>query len=207
MMRRLSDPHREGWDYLQRLETYDEPNTYGRGIYRRPTNGKMVRFLLQPYTYRLQQKVSTLAEQWVVGGPLLRRTVPAEQDGSTFVFFEDYSYREGEGSISCAELRPNGIGEPRTALTGPDHLAYPSLFQWRGEWFMIPETGARRRVEIWRARRFPDEWALRSQSSATRSGPRGPSAWAAPGLHGRSRLNKVERLTRWLPHARRVSGT
>ena len=25
---------------------------------------------------------------------------------------------------------------------------------------MIPETGARRRVEIWRARRFPDEWAL-----------------------------------------------
>jgi hypothetical protein len=178
MMRRLSDLHREGWEYLQRLETYDEPNTYARGIYRRPTNGKMVRFLLQTYGYRLQQKVlSTLAEQWVMAfrrrdsqDPFTIVDPPAncfyadpflaEQDGSTFVFFENYSYGEGKGSISCAELRATGIGEPRTVLAGPDHLSYPSLFQWRGEWFMVPETGARRRVEIWRARRFPDEWAL-----------------------------------------------
>ena len=115
MMRRLSDLHREGWDYLQRLETYDEPNTYGRGIYRRPTNGKMVRFLLQTYTYRLQQKVlSTLAEQWVIAfrrrdskDPFTIVDPPAdrfyadpflaEQDGSTFVFFEDYSVPRGQG--------------------------------------------------------------------------------------------------------------
>jgi hypothetical protein len=45
-------------------------------------------------------------------------------------------------------------------LAGPDHISYPSLFRWRGDWFMMPETGKRRRVEIWRARRFPDEWTL-----------------------------------------------
>ena len=30
MMRRLADLHRDGWDYLQQLETYDEPNTFTR---------------------------------------------------------------------------------------------------------------------------------------------------------------------------------
>ena len=65
-----------------------------------------------------------------------------------------------KGTIACAELRASGIGEPQTVIAGPDHLSYPSLFQWRGDWFMLPETGARRRVEIWRARQFPGEWTL-----------------------------------------------
>ncbi len=178
MMRRLADLHRDGWDALQQLETCHEPNTYTRAIYRRPTNRHMVRFLAQTYGYRLQQKVlGALHEQWVIAfrrrGSNDRFTIVnppaghfyadpflAEQDGRTFVFFEDYSYRDAKGSIAVAELGPNGMRPPCTVLAGPDHLSYPSLFQWRGEWFMIPETGARRRVEIWRARRFPDEWEL-----------------------------------------------
>jgi hypothetical protein len=178
MMRRLADLHRDGWGALQQLESYHEPNTYTRGIYRRPTNRQMVRFLAQTYGYRLQQKVlGSLQEQWVIAfrrrGSNDRFTIvnpPAghfyadpflgEQDGRTFVFFEDYSYRDAKGTIAAAELGPNGMGQPFTVLDGPEHLSYPSLFQWRGEWFMIPETGARRRVEIWRARRFPDQWEL-----------------------------------------------
>ena len=178
MMRRLADLHRDGWPSLQALDTYNEPNTYARGIYRRPTNGQMLRFLAKTYGHRVRQKVlSTLDEQWVLAfrrrGSNDRFTIVdppadryyadpflAEQDGRTFVFFEDYSYAEGKGTIARAELHANGIGEPQTVLGGPDHLSYPSLFQWRGDWFMLPETGARRRLEIWRARRFPDEWAL-----------------------------------------------
>jgi len=178
MMRRLADLHREGWAALQALDTYSEPNTYARGIYRRPTNRQMLRFLARTYAYRFRQKlVGSLEEQWVLAfrrrGSDDRFTIIdppadrfyadpflAEHDGRTFVFFEDYSYVEGKGTLACAELRANGIGEPQTVLAGPDHLSYPSLFQWRGEWFMLPETGARRRVEIWRARRFPDQWEL-----------------------------------------------
>jgi hypothetical protein len=130
MMRRLADLHRDGWAALQRLETYNEPNTYTRGIYRRPTNRQMVRFLAQTYGYRVQQKVlGALQEQWVIA------------------------------------FRRRGTDDRFTIVDPPaGHFyadpSYPSLFQWRGEWFMIPETGARRRVEIWRARRFPDEWEL-----------------------------------------------
>jgi hypothetical protein len=178
MMRRLADLHRDGWASLQALDTYSEPNTYSRGIFRRPTNRQMVRFLARTYGYRFRQKLrGTLEEQWVLAfrrrGSDDRFTIVdppadrfyadpflAEHDGRTFVFFEDYSYVERKGTLACAELGASGIGEPHTVLAGPDHLSYPSLFQWRGEWFMVPETGARRRVEIWRARRFPDEWAL-----------------------------------------------
>jgi hypothetical protein len=180
MMRRLADLHRDGWDSLRALDTYSEPNAYARGIYRRPTNGQMLRFLAKTYGYRFRKKVlSTLDEQWVLAfrrrGSDDRFTIVhppadrfyadpflAEQDGRTFVFFEDYSHVERKGTIACAELRASGIGEPQTVIAGPDHLSYPSLFQWRGDWFMVPETGARRRVELWRARRFPGEWTLES---------------------------------------------
>ena len=94
MMRRLADLHRDGWDALQALDTYSEPNTYARGIYRRPTNRQMLRFLAKTYAYRFRQKVlSALEEQWVLafrrrgsddrftivasaGGPILRRPFP-----------------------------------------------------------------------------------------------------------------------------------
>ena len=178
MMRRLADLHRDGWASLQALDTYSERNTYARGIYRRPTNRQMLRFLAKTYGYRFRQKVlSPLDEQWVLAfrrrGSDDRFTIVrppadrfyadpflAEHEGRTFVFFEDYCYVERKGTIACAELRASGIGEPHTVIAGPDHLSYPSLFQWRGDWFMLPETGARRRVEIWRARRFPGEWTL-----------------------------------------------
>ena len=179
MMRRLADLHRDGWACLQQLDTYHEPNTYARPIYRRPTNAQMVRFLAKTYGDRLRQKVlSLLQEQWVIAfrrrGTDDRFTIVepppdrfyadpflADHDGRTFVFFEDCPFGDGaKGRITAAELRSSGIVEPRTVLDGPEHLSYPSLFQWRGEWFMVPETGQRRRVEIWRAQRFPDEWAL-----------------------------------------------
>jgi hypothetical protein len=179
MMRRLADLHRDGWNSLEALDTYNEPDTYTKGIYRRPTNPQMLGFLAKTLGYRLQQKaLGALQEQWVIAfrrrgsnGPFTIIDPPAdryyadpflaEQDGRTFLFFEDCPNGEGaKGTIAAAELRPDGISEPRTVLAGPDHMSYPSLFRWRGEWFMMPETGKRRRIEIWRAHRFPDEWAL-----------------------------------------------
>ena len=178
MIRRLADLHRDGWPSLQALDTYSEPATYTRGIYRRPTNWQMLRFLAKTSGYRFRQKLrSTLDEQWVLAfrrrGSNDRFTIVhpppdrfyadpflAEHDGRTFVFFEDYAYVDGKGTIACAELGASGIGEPQTVIAGPDHLSYPSLFQWRGDWFMLPETGARGRIEIWRARQFPGDWTL-----------------------------------------------
>jgi hypothetical protein len=34
------------------------------------------------------------------------------------------------------------------------------MFEWQGEHFMVPESGANRSIEIYRARRFPYDWEL-----------------------------------------------
>ena len=139
----------------------------------------MAIFLLKTYGYRLQQKVlSTFREQWVLAfrrrgseDPFTIVDPPAdrfyadpflaEHNGSTFVFFEELHVTQRQGHDRLRRAPP---GWHRRAANGARRpgspVAYPSLFQWRGEWFMVPETGVRRRVEIWRARRFPDEWAL-----------------------------------------------
>ena len=65
--RRLSDLHRRGWRFLEGLETYRESAPYTRGIYRRPTNGQMLRFLSRTAAFRLRKKIEdALEQQWVV---------------------------------------------------------------------------------------------------------------------------------------------
>lgn len=83
----------------------------------------------------------------------------AREDGTTFVFVEDYSRRRGYATI--------GVFEPsdpaatfRTVLDRGKHMSYPFVFQdeHTGDWLMLPETAAERRITLFRGSRFPDEW-------------------------------------------------
>jgi hypothetical protein len=40
------------------------------------------------------------------------------------------------------------------------HLSYPFIFEWRGDYYMIPETGEKNVVELYRSAAFPFEWQL-----------------------------------------------
>jgi hypothetical protein len=81
--------------------------------------------------------------------------------GRRFIFFEDYSDDAAKAVISYAELYPDSsLSPPRVALERCHHLSYPFVFQEDGAVFMVPETAATRSVELYRARRFPDEWVL-----------------------------------------------
>src|SRR5207249_5024391 len=40
------------------------------------------------------------------------------------------------------------------------HLSYPFVFQWDGDFFMMPETASRRQVELYRCVDFPARWKL-----------------------------------------------
>ncbi len=84
-----------------------------------------------------------------------------ELDGRTFLFFEDWDWAVGKAIISVAELAADGsLGPVRTALDTPYHLSNPLVFAADGEIFMIPETLAQRRVEVYRAVSFPTTWEL-----------------------------------------------
>ena len=84
---------------------------------------------------------------------------PLKVDGKHYIFFEDYVNSAGRAHISVVEVDRNGIvSGPTDVLKLDCHLSYPFVFEWRGDYYMIPETGARNIVELYRATSFPFEW-------------------------------------------------
>jgi len=49
---------------------------------------------------------------------------------------------------------------PQPVLTRSYRLAYPFVFEWQGDYYMIPETSANKTVEVYRCLEFPSRWAF-----------------------------------------------
>jgi hypothetical protein len=79
-----------------------------------------------------------------------------------YVFIEELLYETGKGHISVIEMdRNTGVVEGPTKVLERDyHLSYPFVFEWNGEYYMLPESAANRTVELYRATSFPFEWQL-----------------------------------------------
>lgn len=78
-----------------------------------------------------------------------------------FVFIEEYLYAQGKGHISVIELDGRGGWQsPVPVLERDYHLSYPFIFEWRGEFFLVPETSQNETVEVYRCVSFPLEWEL-----------------------------------------------
>ncbi|HEX6644006.1 MAG TPA: hypothetical protein VF037_04980 [Gemmatimonadales bacterium] len=84
------------------------------------------------------------------------------RDGERWwMFFEELIYAGNRGTIAVWEMGPSGpVGAPATALETDCHLSYPQVFRIGDSWYMIPETNKRRRIELYRADRFPHGWTL-----------------------------------------------
>lgn len=79
-----------------------------------------------------------------------------------YLFFEDYHAKRRHGVISYSKLRKNGDFEPpKVALERDYHLSYPFVFEWKGDIYMIPETLKNQTIELYKAKRFPDQWELK----------------------------------------------
>lgn len=82
-------------------------------------------------------------------------------NGRTFLFVEEYPYADKRGFISAAEVVDGQIATaPVAVLKRPYHLSYPFVFEHDGEYWMIPETGENRSIELYRALEFPWTWEL-----------------------------------------------
>ena len=76
-----------------------------------------------------------------------------------YVFIEEYPYKHAKGHISVIELDRKGVvSGPRKVLEREYHLSYPFVFEWKGEWYMLPETAANKTIELYRAKSFPYVW-------------------------------------------------
>jgi hypothetical protein len=84
------------------------------------------------------------------------------REGRYYLFYEEYPYATRRGHISVMEIDEDArpLGEGRPVIREPYHLSYPFLFEFDGELYMVPEKKQKRRVDIYRCVRFPDEWAV-----------------------------------------------
>lgn len=84
-----------------------------------------------------------------------------QQGGVDYVFCEEFQYATGKGVVSVFALDDAGEpGPPHVVLERPYRLSYPVVFRSAGEIWMMPETGANRTLELYRAEKFPDQWTL-----------------------------------------------
>ncbi len=79
--------------------------------------------------------------------------------GTRLLFVEEFPAPMGKGIIVCLAVDGDGSVERLgTALDEAQHLSYPQVFRWQGRWHMTVESGAARRVSLYRADAFPLRW-------------------------------------------------
>ena len=160
---------------------------YTRRLYREPTNAEMVASGLRFARRYAADKVTdrVFLDQWALAyrmhpgssGPdpgfhrfkfllpprdrFWADPFPVFANGRHHIFVEELPFSTNIGHISVLELDQKGALQGSTrVLVKEHHLSYPFIFEWQGQHFMIPETGANRSIEMYRARTFPYEWEL-----------------------------------------------
>jgi hypothetical protein len=124
----------------------------------------------RPWQIRVREHEREPTKGWSRARPIVRwrpghlyaDPILFEHDGRHHLFCEDMAPGSNRAVISHVELNLDGApsGPPVPVLQAPYHLSYPFVFAHDGELFLIPETSAQQRVELYRAVDFPREWRL-----------------------------------------------
>ena len=76
-----------------------------------------------------------------------------------WIFCEAFDLAAGRGDIAAIPLAEDGsLGEPQIVLATGSHLSFPTVFDWRGEIWMIPESSACHTIDLYRCTEFPGRW-------------------------------------------------
>jgi hypothetical protein len=86
------------------------------------------------------------------------------QQDTWWMFLEVMDRRTRRGVIAVAKSS-NGFewAYERRVLEEPFHLSYPYVFNWNGQYYMLPESGEARSVRLYHATDFPYKWRLDRQ--------------------------------------------
>ena len=84
-----------------------------------------------------------------------------QRDSRWYLFFEVMEARRQRGSIGVATSSDGQSWHyEKIVLREPFHLSYPYVFQKGSDIYMVPESAEAGSVRLYRAVRFPYEWAL-----------------------------------------------
>jgi len=92
-----------------------------------------------------------------------------------YMFFEVMHQQTGRGEIGLATSR-EGLSwtYQQIVLAESFHLSYPYVFEWDGEYYMVPETLEAGEIRLYRAQSFPTDWVC--------LGPLIKGDWADPSI-------------------------
>ena len=83
------------------------------------------------------------------------------RNGAYYVFFEDASISSGRGHIAVMRMEKDGkFSSPTSVIERDYHLAYPFVFEWQDQLYMIPESAENQSIELYRCRNFPGDWVF-----------------------------------------------
>ena len=82
------------------------------------------------------------------------------QDDSTwYLFFEVYNLDTAQGDIAVATSTDTVHWDyQRIVLDEPFHLSYPHVFEWDGDFYLIPESFESNSIRLYKATDFPYQW-------------------------------------------------
>jgi hypothetical protein len=82
-----------------------------------------------------------------------------EDGGTLWVFFEELRFNQQKGYLSCLAIDAQGqVGAPQIVLEENWHLSYPQVFQHDGQWYLLPESSARKNLVLYAAEKLPGPW-------------------------------------------------
>jgi hypothetical protein len=81
------------------------------------------------------------------------------KDNRYYVFFTAKDLKTDKGGIALAEST-DGVKWKfrRTVIREPFVQSHPYVFEWRNEYYLIPEAHTETSVRLYKAVKFPDEW-------------------------------------------------
>lgn len=65
-----------------------------------------------------------------------------------------------KGEIWCAQVVNTKLTAIQEAVIEPFHLSFPNVFQFEGDFYMIPESSADSSVRVYKETEFPSQWEL-----------------------------------------------
>ena len=83
------------------------------------------------------------------------------KDNLIYIFFEEKLFKEKNAHISV--ITANHLGEfisqkPLTIIGEQFHLSYPFVFQYLGDYYMLPESSESGMLTLYKAETFPYKW-------------------------------------------------
>lgn len=85
-----------------------------------------------------------------------------QANGRYHIFIEEFVHSRNKGHIAVIEMDESGAWKPPVKILEEDyHLSYPFVFNWDGKYYMIPESGARRSIDLYECLEFPYAWKFK----------------------------------------------